>query len=92
MTFGDDTLGVRVPANRVQQRMFQYSRCTHHLGCHVAEVRDRERRNNHRAVNVGDQSVQPIEGAVRSERTVVVGQGDKRPFIERDPELISQFS
>ena len=92
VAFSENALGVRVPANRVQQGVFQYPGSTHHLGCDVAEVRNRERRNDHRAVDVRDESVQPIKGAIGPERAVVIGEGDERPLVERNSELIREFA
>ena len=91
VTFRDESFRVRVATDGVEKGVVKNSGSAGHFGGNVTEVRNRERRNDHRALDVGDEPVQPIQRAIRAERTVVVGQRNKRPFIESDAELKCEF-
>ena len=92
VTLSKDAHRVRVPADRIEQRVVENSSGTHHVRRNITQIGDRECGDNHCTVNVGNETVQPIERTVRSERPVVIGQRDESPLIKGDSELVSEFA
>ncbi|CAB4870164.1 unannotated protein [freshwater metagenome] len=83
---------VRIPADCIEKRVVENSGGAHHVRCDITQIGNCQRGNDHGAVDVRDEPVQPIERPVGAERPVVIGQGDERPLIKCNTKLVGELA